>query len=83
MTNKPIVIGVLSIIVALLMLGNQALSLLMEKDDWATPLFLSDLMDTQWMESIGYISLLATTPLYMLLGGLGIFLIILGAFLQQ
>ncbi len=83
MTNKPIVIGVLSIIVALLMLGNQALSLLMEKDDWATPLFLSDLMDTQWMESIGYISLLATTPLYMLLGGLGILLIILGAFLQK
>ncbi len=83
MTNKPIVIGVLSIIVALLMLGNQALSLLMEKDDWATPLFLSDLMDTQWMESIGYVSLLATTPLYMLLGGLGILLIILGAFLQK
>jgi hypothetical protein len=83
MTNKPIVIGVLSIIVALLMLGNQALSLLMEKDDWATPLFLSDLMDTQWMESIGYISLLVTTPLYMLLGGLGILLIIIGAFLQK
>jgi hypothetical protein len=83
MTNKPIVIGVLSIIVALLMLGNQALSLLMEKDDWDTPLFLSDLMDTQWMESIGYVSLLATTPLYMLLGGLGILLIILGAFLQK
>ena len=83
MTNKPIVIGLLSIVVALLLLGNQGLALLMEKDDWAISLLLSDIMDTQWIESISYISFLATTPLYMLLGGLGILLIIIGAFLQK
>ncbi len=83
MTNKPIFIGVCSIVAALLLLGNQALALLMEKGDWANSLLLSDIMDTQWIEGIAYIRFLATTPLYMLLGGLGIFLIIIGAFLQK
>jgi len=83
MTNKPIVIGLFSIVAALLLLGNQGLALLMEKDDWAISLLLSDIMDTQWIESISYISFLATTPLYMLLGGLGILLIIIGSFLQK
>ena len=83
MANKPIFIGLCSIVVALLLLGNQALALLMEKDDWAISLLLSDIMDTQRIEGIAYISFLATTPLYMLLGGLGILLIIIGAFLQK
>ncbi|MBC8246452.1 MAG: hypothetical protein H8E81_02590 [Deltaproteobacteria bacterium] len=83
MANKPIVIGLIGIAVALLLLGNQALALLMEKDTWAISFYLSDFMDTQWLEGISYAGFLATTPLYMLIGGLGILLVIIGAFIQK
>ncbi len=83
MTNKTIVIGLVAITAALLLLGNQALAKLMEKEAWAMPMYLSDFMDTQWLEGISHAGFLITTPIYMLIGGLGILLVIIGSLIQK
>jgi len=83
MTNKPIVVGIVSLLAAFLVWGYQALGKLMEKEEAAAALYLSDLFNTQTLESSAYFAFLATTPLYLLLAGVGILFRIIGAILQK
>jgi hypothetical protein len=82
MTNKPIVIGIISLLSAFLIWGYQALGKLMEKEGAAT-FYLSDFFNTQSLESSAYFAFLATTPLYLLLVGTGVFFLIIGAIIQK
>ncbi len=83
MTNKPIVVGLISLLAAFLIWGYQALGTLMEKQEASEALFLSDLFDTHFLEGSAYFAFLATTPLYLLLVGVGVLFLIIGAVVQK
>lgn len=83
MTNKPILVGLFSLLAAFLIWGYQALGKLMEKEAASQTLYLSHLMDTTSLENSAYFAFLATTPLYLLLAGLGVLFLIIGAVIQK
>ncbi len=83
MTNKPILLGLLSLLAAFLIWGYQALGTLMEKEGAGATLYLSNFVDTHALESSPYLAFLATTPLYLLLVGLGVLFLIIGAIVQK
>jgi hypothetical protein len=83
MTNKPILVGLLSLLAAFLVWGYQALGTIMEKEEASQTLYLSHLVDTGSLESSAYLAFLATTPLYLLLAGLGVLFLIIGAIIQK
>jgi hypothetical protein len=81
MFNKRTIFGLACIAVALLILGNQALMKLMEKK--TQTLFLPDIINTDLIQDISFLEFLVTTPLHLLVGGLGIFFVIFGVFRQK
>lgn len=83
MINKRTIFGFACVLAALLILGNRALAVLMEKKEASGTLYLSDLMNTHFIEGISYLNFLITTPLYILVGALGLLFIIFGAIRQK
>ncbi|MFH1102674.1 MAG: hypothetical protein V1714_02770 [Pseudomonadota bacterium] len=83
MINKRTIFGFICVLAALLILGNQALANLMEKKEASETLYLYDLMNTHLIEGISYLNFLITTPLYILVGALGLLFIIFGAIRQK
>ena len=83
MANKPIIIGLIGLVAAFLVWGYQALGKLMEKEGAEASFYLSDFMNTGFLESSAYFSFLTTTPLYLLFVGLGVIFLIIGAIVQK
>lgn len=90
--NKPTTTGLASIIIGLLILGFQAISSVMGTGMAWKQLNATSLVDPKnlaWIDSVSWfgidrlISYLVTMPLFMLLIGLGVLLMIIGGFVSK